>query len=66
MTETRVEPILVRAAEAARIMGVSKPKIYELAARDDFHGAFKWGGCTMFSVDALREWAQRQAEKGGA
>lgn len=55
-----LEPIAVRAEVAARLLSVSKPKIYELAARDDFHGAFKFGGCTLFSVEALREWTRRQ------
>jgi len=57
------EPITVRAPDAAKLLGVSTPKIYELAAREDFHGAFKFGGCTLFSVEALKEWVQRQAKE---
>lgn len=53
------EPIAVRSTRAAEMLGVSRPKIYELAAREDFHGAFKFGGCTLFSVEALKE-CQRQ------
>lgn len=60
------EPIAVRSTEAARLLGISRPKIYELAARDDFHGAFKFGGCTLFSVEALREWVRTQCGTGGA
>lgn len=59
------EPITVRPKDAARLLGVSEPKVYELAARDDFQGAFKFGGCTLFSVEALRDWARNQARKGG-
>ncbi len=60
-----IEPLTVRASIAAKMLGVSVPKIYELAARDDFRGAFKLGGCTLFSVEALREWVAAQT-KGGA
>jgi excisionase family DNA binding protein len=55
-----IEPITVRPDVAAKLLGVSKPKVYELAARDDFHGAFKLGGCTLFSVEALRQWVTDQ------
>lgn len=61
----RCEPIAVRSTEAAQLLGVSRPKIYELAARDDFRGAFKFGGCTLFSVEALREWVRAQCGAGG-
>ena len=66
--EARVqhEPIAVRSSEAAELLGVSRPKIYELAAREDFKGAFKFGGCTLFSVEALREWVRAQCGAGGA
>lgn len=59
------EPIAVRSTETARLLGVSRPKVYELAARDDFRGAFKFGGCTLFSVEALREWVRAQCGAGG-
>lgn len=59
------EPIAVRSTLAAEMLGVSRPKIYELAAREDFHGAFKFGGCTLFSVEALREWVRAQCGAGG-
>ena len=59
------EPIAVRSTRAAEMLGVSRPKVYELAAREDFHGAFKFGGCTLFSVEALREWVRAQCGAGG-
>ena len=59
-----IEPIAVRSNTAAQILGVSRPKVYELAACDDFHGAFKLGGCTLFSVEALREWVRNQCREG--
>ncbi len=60
-----VEPIAVKSDTAAQMLNVSRPKVYELAAREDFRGAFKFGGCTLFSVEALREWVRAQCETGG-
>ncbi len=60
-----IKPIAVRSNTAAQMLGVSRPKLYELAARDDFHGAFKFGGCTLFSVEALEEWVRNQCAAGG-
>lgn len=65
-TTVFIEPIAVRSSTAAQMLGVSRPKVYELAAREDFHGAFKLGGCTLFSVEALREWVRRQCGEGSA
>ena len=55
-----IEPLTVRAPIAAKLLGVSLPKVYEIAAREDFHGSFKVGGCTLFSVAALRKWIAAQ------
>lgn len=56
-----LEPLAVSAAEAARLLGVSKPKVYKLMARSDFP-AFKLDGRTLVSVDGLREWVKKQSE----
>lgn len=61
-----VKPVAVRSNTAAQMLGISRPKVYELAAREDFHGAFKFGGCTLFSVEALNDWVRAQCTKGGA
>ena len=61
MTEV-MEPLAVRAGEAARLLGVSKPTLYQIARREDFTAAFRCGGCLMFSVDGLREWVRQQSE----
>ncbi|MCI6363104.1 helix-turn-helix domain-containing protein [Intestinimonas butyriciproducens] len=60
---TQLEPMAVSAVEAARLLGVSKPKVYELMGREDFP-AFKLGGRTLISVEGLRAWVKAQAEKG--
>ena len=61
-----VKPVAVRSNTAAQMLGISRPKVYELAAREDFRGAFKFGGCTLFSVEALENWVREQCAKGGA
>lgn len=58
----RFEPIAVSAPEAARLLGVSKPKIYDLMHREDFP-AFKVGSRTLVSVDGLRDWVRKQSER---
>lgn len=58
-----LEPMAVSAPEAARLLGVSKPKVYQLMGREDFP-SFKLGGRTLISVDGLREWVRNQS-KGG-
>ncbi len=49
-------------AEAAEVLGVSRPVIYTLIKRADFP-AFKLGARTLVSVEGLREWVKSQAQK---
>lgn len=62
---SKIEPLAVSMAEAARLLGVSRPTVYQYANRADFP-AFKIGGRTLVSVDGLRSWVARQAEKGAS
>lgn len=57
----QLEPMAVSAQEAARLLGVSKPKVYELMGQAGFP-SFKLGGRTLVSVDGLREWIQKQTQ----
>lgn len=57
----KLEPMAVSVPEAARLLGVSKPKVYELIGHSDFP-AFKIGGRTLVSADGLREWVRKQTE----
>ena len=59
--EIRMEPLCVNAGEAARLLGVSKPKIYELMAQESFP-AFRCGGRRLVSVEGLRAWVLKQTE----
>ena len=65
-TTVLIEPIAVRSSTATQMLGISRPKLYEIAGREDFHGNFKVDGCLLFSVEYLREWVRRQCGEGSA
>lgn len=54
----KLVPLAVSAPEAARLLGVSKPTIYQYIHRDDFP-AFKLDNRTLVSVDGLKEWIRK-------
>lgn len=57
----RLEPLAISASEAARLLGVSKPTIYQYINRNGFP-SFKLGSRTLISVEGLRKWVKDQAE----
>lgn len=61
--EDKLEPLAVSAAEAARLLGVSRPTIYQYIGRADFP-SFKLGNRTLIAVDGLRAWVRAQVERG--
>ena len=61
MNESKdLAPFAVSATEAARLLGVSRPKVYELMNQTGFP-SFKLGGRTLISVDGLRAWVNERA-----
>ena len=54
--------LAVSVAEMAELLSISRPTAYEIIHRADFRGAFKVGARTLVSVEALREWIQKQTE----
>ncbi len=56
---TKIEPLTISAAEAARVLGISKPKVYELVYRSDFP-SFKVDGRILIPVAGLRKWVEDQ------
>ena len=58
----KLEPLAVSAPEAARLLGVSKPTVYQLMNQADFP-AFKIGTRTLISVEGLREWTRKQVSQ---
>lgn len=57
--QDKLEPLAVSASEAARLLGVSRPTIYQYINRQDFP-SFRLGNRTLVSVDGLREWIRKQ------
>lgn len=61
------EKLAYSVVEVAQVLGISRPKVYDLLHRDDFP-AFKIGGRVLVSVEGLRKWVAAQAggTEGGA
>lgn len=57
----QLAPLAVSPAECARLLGISRPKVYDLINQDGFP-SFKLGSRTLISVDGLRTWIAKQAE----
>lgn len=57
----KLEALAVSAAEAARLLGVSRPTVYTLLNRTDFP-SFRVGNRVLVSVAGLRDWIDRQAK----
>lgn len=58
-------PIAISVSEAARLLGVSRPKVYQLMQQERLP-SFKVGTRTLIPVADLHKWVTARAEKGGA
>ena len=56
-----LEPLAISASETARILGISRPTVYQLF-RQAGVPVFKVGNRTLVSVDGLRAWIAKQTE----
>jgi excisionase family DNA binding protein len=54
-----VEPIAVRVPDAARLIGLSRSRLYELMKRGEVEFV-KIGGATLIPYDGLRAFIERQ------
>ena len=59
----KLEPLAVGATEAARLLGISRPTLYQLLNRVDFP-SFRVGSRVLISVSGLQEWIVRQTKEG--
>ena len=57
-----LQPMAVSAAEAARLLGVSRPTMYQIMDRADFP-SFRVGSRVLVSVTGLQEWIDRQTKE---
>lgn len=55
----KLEPLAVGTTEAARLLGVSRPTLYQLLNRSDFP-SFRVGNRVLVSVGGLQAWIDRQ------
>ena len=58
---TDTEKLALSAAEAAQLIGVSKPTVYLLCKREDFP-SFYVGGRLLISRRGLEAWIEQQAK----
>ena len=56
-----LQPLAVSPAECARLLGISRPKVYDLINQGDFP-SFKLGSRTLISVAGLRAWIAKKTE----
>ena len=55
------EKLTISVTEAADMLGISKPTMYQLVKRADFGAVVKIGRRTLISRSGLEEWVQAQA-----
>lgn len=60
------DKIALDVSEAAALIGVSRPTMYQLLNRDDIHIDFYVGTRRKVSRAALQEWVDRQTRAGVA
>lgn len=53
--------LMLRPAETAEAIGISRSKAYELIARGDIPSV-KVGGCVRVPIEHLRAWIARQVD----
>lgn len=54
------EKLTIGVTEAAKMLGLSRPKVYELARSEGFP-SFKVGERLLISIKGLQEWVDRMA-----
>ena len=57
------ERLVISVAEFADMLGVSKPKAYEIMRRDDFNAVLKIDKRTLIYVPRAIEWIETQVDK---
>ena len=58
-----VDKLVLSVSEAAAVLGVSRPTVYQLIHRQGFP-AFKVGSRTLISRERLAEWVEAQCLGG--
>ena len=58
-----MDKLAVGTTEAARLLGISRPTLYQYIGRDDFP-SFWVGNRVLVSVAGLQDWIDRQTKEG--
>ena len=53
----------VNVTEAAALLSVSRPVMYQIINREDFNADFRVGSKHLISVKGLQEWIDRQTKE---
>ena len=56
----------VNVSEAAALLSVSRPTMYEILNREDFTADFRIGSKHLISVKGLQEWIDKQTEQAAS
>ena len=62
--ESATTKLAVSVPEAAAMLSISKPSMYDVIKRSDFTAAFRVGGRTLVSVAGLQSWIDQQTAGG--
>lgn len=60
------EKLALDVSEAAALLGVSRPTMYQIMNRADFHAAFHIGSRRKISREGLIEWVKAQTNENKA
>lgn len=61
--KSTAEKLALDVSEAAELLGVSRPTMYEIMNRTDFTAAFRIGTRRKISRAGLIEWIEKQTEE---
>ena len=58
-----VQPWTYSATEVARLLGLSRSRVYELAARNELPGVVRIGGLIKFDRATISQWWREQVQE---
>lgn len=58
-------PKVISVPEAATMLGVSRPTMYDLTEREDFNALVRIGKRKLILMHRFTDWLNSQADKGG-
>ena len=61
-----ISKLAVSVDEAAQMLSISKPSMYQLLKREDCNISFRAGNRTLVSVSGLAAWIERQTQSDNA